>query len=59
MVSNSFDEYLVQVDHDFAGLQKQAKRIISSNFLRLEKGGAFHHGDLVVEELMSLVGKKL
>ncbi len=41
MVSNSFDEYLVQVDHDFAGLQKQAKRIISSNFLRLEKAEPF------------------
>jgi len=59
METNDFDEYLVQVDHDFKGLMKQVKRVISSNFLRLEKGGAFHHGDLVVEELMDLVGKRL
>ena len=55
MESNQFDEYLVQVEHDFKGLRHNAKRVISSNFLRLEKGGAFHHGDLVVEELMDLV----
>ncbi|HEQ8560264.1 TPA: YvcK family protein [Streptococcus pyogenes] len=55
MNSNKFDEYLVQVDHDFAGLCKAAKRVISSYFLRLENGGAFHDGNLVVEELMNLV----
>lgn len=55
MNSNQFDEYLVQVEHDFAGLCRTAKRIISSNFLRLENGGAFHDGYLVVEELMNLV----
>ncbi|HEL2128232.1 TPA: YvcK family protein [Streptococcus suis] len=55
MNSNQFDEYLVQVKHDFAGLQKQANRVISSNFLRLENGGAFHDGDLVVEELLKIL----
>ncbi|MGT2771704.1 YvcK family protein [Streptococcus marimammalium] len=55
MDNHQFDEYLVQVEHDFKGLTKQVKRVISSNFLRLENGGAFHHGDLVVEELMSLI----
>ncbi|HGI0795568.1 TPA: YvcK family protein [Streptococcus pyogenes] len=55
MNSNKFDEYLVQVDHDFAGLCRAAKRVISSYFLRLENGGAFHDGNLVVEELMNLV----
>ncbi|HHW4950356.1 TPA: YvcK family protein [Streptococcus suis] len=55
MNSNRFDEYLVQVKHDFAGLQKQANRVISSNFLRLENGGAFHDGDLVVEELLKIL----
>ncbi|HFX5161766.1 TPA: YvcK family protein [Streptococcus pyogenes] len=55
MNSNKFDEYLVQVDHDFAGLYRAAKRVISSYFLRLENGGAFHDGNLVVEELMNLV----
>ncbi|HEP7224927.1 TPA: YvcK family protein [Streptococcus pyogenes] len=55
MNSNKFDEYLVQVDNDFAGLCRAAKRVISSYFLRLENGGAFHDGNLVVEELMNLV----
>ena len=59
MSQNAFDEYLVQVEHDFQGLSRAAKRVISSNFLRLEHGGAFHHGDLVVEELMSLVRNRL
>ena len=55
MNTNRFDEYLVQVEHNFPELQKQVKRVISSNFLRLENGGAFHDGESVVEELMSLV----
>lgn len=58
MNSNKFDEYLVQVEHDFQGLRNEAKKIISSNFLRLENGGAFHDGDLVVEELMNLVRER-
>ena len=55
MNSNRFDEYLVQVEHDFAGLCKQVPRVISSNFLRLENGGAFHDGDLIVDELMRII----
>lgn len=58
MTNNKFDEYLVQVDHDFNGLRREAKTVVSSNFLRLENGGAFQDGDLVVEELMHLVRKK-
>ncbi|MEX2784132.1 YvcK family protein [Streptococcus sp. H49] len=55
MDSNKFDEYLIQVEHDFQGLSQTVKRVISSNFLRLENGGAFHDGESVVEELMNLV----
>lgn len=55
MNTYQFDEYLVQVKHDFTGLQSQARRVISSNFLRLENGGAFHDGDLVVEELLKIL----
>ena len=58
MDHNKFDEYLVQVEHDFVGLRKQVKRVISSDFLRLENGGAFHNGNYVVEELMNLVRMK-
>ena len=55
MNSNKFDEYLVQVEHDFQGLKKQVPRVISSNFLRLENGGAFHDGESVVDELMQII----
>ncbi len=55
MNTHKFDEYLVQVKHDFAGLKEQTERVISSNFLRLENGGAFHDGDLVVEELLKIL----
>jgi len=55
MDTNRFDEYLVQVEHDFEGLRKQVPRVISSNFLRLENGGAFHDGDLIVDELMRII----
>ena len=40
---------------DFEGLRKQVPRVISSNFLRLENGGAFHDGDLIVDELMRII----
>ena len=55
MDTNRFDEYLVQVEHDFEGLRKQVPRVISSNFLRLKNGGAFHDGDLIVDELMRII----
>ena len=55
MDTNKFDEYLVQVEHDFKGLTQEVPRVISSNFLRLENGGAFHHGDLLSEELMQII----
>ncbi|MGF0071121.1 YvcK family protein [Streptococcus orisratti] len=58
MNSNKFDEYLVQVELDFKNLRKLAKTVISSNFLRLENGGAFHDGKRVVDELMNLVKVK-
>ena len=58
MNSNQFDEYLVQVEHDFKGLRQQVKRVISSDCLRLENGGAFHNGDYVVRELMNLLRSK-
>jgi uncharacterized cofD-like protein len=59
MASNDFKQDLVQVEHDFAGLRQQVSRVVSSDFLRLEKGGAYHDGELVVEELMNLIGSKL
>ncbi|BAQ24013.1 YvcK family protein [Streptococcus troglodytae] len=58
MNSNRFDEYLIQVEHDFAGLQEQVPRVVSSNFLCLENGGAFHNGKSVVAELMNLIKVK-
>ncbi len=58
MNSNQFYEYLIQVEHDFAGLQEQVPRVVSSNFLCLENGGAFHNGKSVVDELMNLIKVK-
>ena len=58
MNSNQFDEYLAQAEHDFKGLRQQVKRVISSDFLRLDNGGAFHNGDYVVRALMNLLRSK-
>lgn len=50
-----YDEYLVQVEHDFQGLRAQDCRVISTDFLKLVDGGVFHDGDKVVEELFRIV----
>jgi len=50
-----YDEYLVQVDHDFNGLREEGCRVISTDFLKLRDGGVFHDGEKVVEELFRIV----
>lgn len=50
-----YDEYLVQVAHDFNGLRNEGCRVISTDFLELKDGGVFHDGDKVVEESFRLV----
>lgn len=50
-----YDEYLVQVQHDFQALRDAECRVISADFLELRDGGVFHDGDKVVEELFRLV----
>ncbi len=45
------EEYLLQVKHDFQGLQKQGLRIISNDFLSMRDGGAYHDTEKVVDEL--------
>ncbi|SJZ42391.1 conserved hypothetical protein, cofD-related [Pilibacter termitis] len=55
MDTEKYDEYLVQVKHDFEGLRKQGCRVISTDFLKLRNKGVFHDGDLVVNELFNLV----
>ncbi|MHC5217084.1 gluconeogenesis factor YvcK family protein [Enterococcus sp. LJL128] len=50
-----YDEYLVQVVHDFQGLRNEGCRVISTDFLELRNGGVFHDGDKVVEELFRIV----
>lgn len=50
-----YDEYLVQVQHDFNGLRNEGCRVISTDFLELKNGGVFHDGEKVVEELFRLV----
>ena len=50
-----YDEYLVQVAHDFNGLRNEGCRVVSTDFLELKNGGVFHDGEKVVEELLSLI----
>lgn len=50
-----YDEYLVQVDHDFQKLREEGCRVISTDFLKLRDGGVFHDGDKVVDELFRIV----
>jgi hypothetical protein len=40
-----YDEYLVQVTHDFNGLREEGCRVVSTDFLELRDGGVFHDGD--------------
>lgn len=55
MDQEAYDEYLVQVRHDFQGLRDEECRVISADFLELRDGGVFHDGNKVVEELFRLV----
>ena len=50
-----YDEYLVQVKHDFQALRDEECRVISADFLELRDGGVFHDGHKVVDELFRLV----
>ncbi|OJG20118.1 hypothetical protein RU97_GL000351 [Enterococcus canis] len=55
MDQERYDEYLVQVSHDFKGLREEGCRVISTDFLELRDHGAFHDGEKVVEELFRIV----
>src|SRR5699024_11394141 len=50
-----YDEYLVQVKHDFQGLRNLGCRVVSTDFLKLRDGGVFHDGYKVVAELLRIV----
>lgn len=45
------EEYLLQVKHEFQSLRDAGCRVISSDFLSMKHGGAYHDTDRVVEEL--------
>ena len=53
-----YDEYLVQVSHEFAGLREENCRIISDNFLDFHNDGVFHNSDKVVSELIYLLSSQ-
>ena len=55
IVVKKYDEYLVQVTHDFNGLREEGCRVVSSDFLELRDGGVFHDGEKVVNELLRMV----
>ncbi len=50
-----YDEYLLQVQHDFKGLRSLGCRVVSTDFLELRDGGVFHDGNKVAEELLRIV----
>ena len=50
-----YDEYLVQVKHDFKALRNEGCRVVSTDFLKLRDKGVFHDGDKVVEELLTIL----
>ncbi|WP_430749937.1 gluconeogenesis factor YvcK family protein [Desemzia incerta] len=52
--TEKYDEYLVQVEHDFNGLKKEAPMVISNDFLELRDNGVFHDKEKVVEELFKI-----
>lgn len=54
-----YDEYLLQVQHDFAGLRAEECRVISDDFLLLKDGGVFHNGCQVAAELFKLIGQPI
>lgn len=54
---HKYNEYLLQVKHDFAGLRAQGCRVISDNFLELKGHGVFHNGNQVVDELLRLTSQ--
>ncbi|WP_416353889.1 gluconeogenesis factor YvcK family protein [Agrilactobacillus fermenti] len=49
-----YDEYLVQVKHDFEGLRDLGCRVISDDFLDLHDHGVFHNGEKVANEIVNL-----
>ena len=49
------EEYLLQVKHDFKGLREAGCRVISSDFLSMKHGGAYHDTGRVVEELAHIL----
>ncbi|EOT28974.1 gluconeogenesis factor YvcK family protein [Enterococcus saccharolyticus] len=60
MDTETYDEYLVQVKHDFNGLREESCRVVSTDFLELRDNGVFHDGEKVVQELLRIVyGAKL
>lgn len=59
MDTQKYDEYLVQVAHDFKGLRAEGCRVISDNFIELRDKGVFHNEQRVVDELMHLVYDKI
>ena len=55
IINQPNEEYLLQVKHDFNGLREQGCRVISSEFLSMKNGGAYHDTEIIVEELAHIL----
>lgn len=58
MDKERYDEYLVQVKHDYERLRSEVNRVISNDFLKLKDDGVFHDGEKVIEELFRIAFEK-
>lgn len=54
-----YDEYLVQVSHEFQGLRDEGCRVISDDFLDFHDGGVFHNKEKIVNEIMYLLSDNM
>ncbi|WP_035054421.1 gluconeogenesis factor YvcK family protein [Carnobacterium pleistocenium] len=54
MDTERYNEYLVQVTHNFKKLAEEVPSIISDDFLELRNQGVFHNGEKVVDELFKM-----
>lgn len=49
-----YDEYLLPVKRDFAGLREMGCRVITDNFINMRGNGVYHNGPKVAQEILNL-----
>lgn len=52
--ADTYDEYLLPVARDFAGLKEMGVRVITDNFINMDGDCVYHNGDKVAAEILNL-----